>query len=118
MKRCTKNLYINSQALGINVNDRIEEYSSKEVFNHTVPYTSIKSMIGNPYGASGVLQVISSLLSITQWFIPPTIRTKKDGFEDMNSITETLFQEVNEVAITNHGLGGNNACGYVKRYKY
>jgi 3-oxoacyl-(acyl-carrier-protein) synthase len=75
-------------------------------------------MIGNPYGASRVLQVISSLLSITQWFIPPTIRTKKDGFEDMNIITETLFQEVNEVAITNHGLGDNNECGYVKRYKY
>lgn len=75
-------------------------------------------MIGNPYGASGVLQVISSLLSITQWFIPPTIRTKKDGFEDMNIITETLFQEVNEVAMTNHGLGDNNECGYVKRYKY
>jgi hypothetical protein len=32
-----KNDYINSQALGININDRLEEYSSKELFNHTIP---------------------------------------------------------------------------------
>ncbi|WP_299093244.1 beta-ketoacyl synthase N-terminal-like domain-containing protein [uncultured Metabacillus sp.] len=110
--------YVNSQALGWRINDRIEEYASKELFNHRVPYTSIKSMIGNPYGATGVLQVISSLISITQGFIPPTIRTQKDGFEAMNIVTEPLYQEVHEVAITNHGHGGNNACAYVKRYNY
>ncbi len=110
--------YINSQALGININDRIEEYASKVLYNHKVPYTSIKSMIGNPYGACGVLQVISSLISINCGFIPPTIRTKKDGFEEMNIITKTIYQEVNEVAVTNHGLGGNNACCYVKSYQY
>jgi 3-oxoacyl-[acyl-carrier-protein] synthase II len=109
--------YINSQALGIIINDRIEEFCSKELFNHNVPYTSIKSMIGNPYGAVGILQVISSLLSITDGFIPPTIRTNKEGFEQMNIVTETLFQNVNEVVITNHGYGGNNACAYIKSYK-
>ncbi|KKI93198.1 beta-ketoacyl synthase [Bacillus sp. SA1-12] len=110
--------YVNSQALGWKVNDRIEELASKELFDHCVPYSSIKSMIGNPYGATGVLQVISSFISITQGFIPPTIRTQKDGFEAMNIVTEPLYQEVNEVAITNHGHGGNNACAYVKRYNY
>ncbi|KMY49887.1 beta-ketoacyl-[acyl-carrier-protein] synthase family protein [Peribacillus loiseleuriae] len=109
--------YINSQALGIQLNDRIEEQCSKRLFNHNVPYTSIKSMIGNPYGAIGILQVISSLISINHGFIPPTIRTNKDGYEEMNIVTETEHQEVNEVAITNHGHGGNNACAYIKRHK-
>ncbi len=109
--------YINSQALGIQVNDRIEEHCSKRLFNHKVPYTSIKSMIGNPYGAIGVLQVISSLISINHGFIPPTIRTNKEGYEEMNIVTEPWHQEVNEVAITNHGHGGNNACAYIKRHK-
>jgi 3-oxoacyl-(acyl-carrier-protein) synthase len=108
--------YINSQALGIETNDRIEERCSKELFNHEVPYSSIKSMIGNPYGAIGILQVISSLLSINHGFIPPTIRTSKEGFEEMNIVQETRFQTVNEVAVTNHGHGGNNACAYIKRY--
>src|SRR5207302_130839 len=99
------------------VNDRIEKRCSKDLFNHEVPYTSIKSMIGNPYGAIGILQVISSLLSINHGFIPPTIRTNKKGFEEMNVVTETWFQEINEVALTNHGHGGNNACAYIRRYK-
>jgi len=109
--------YINSQAVGIQVNDKIEKRCSEELFNHTVPYTSIKSMIGNPYGATGILQVISSLLSINHGFIPPTIRTNKKGFEEMNIVTTTLFQEINEVAVTTHGHGGNNACTYIKRYQ-
>lgn len=107
--------YINSQALGISTNDRIEMKCSKELFNHQIPYTSIKSMYGNPFGATGVLQVISSLLSIQYNFIPPTIRTFKKGYEEMNIVTQTKYQQVNEVAVTNHGYGGNNACAYIKK---
>lgn len=107
--------YVNSQALGISTNDQIELKCSKELFNHQVPYTSIKSMYGNPFGATGILQMISSILSIEHNFIPPTIRTSKKGYEEMNIVTETLYQEVNEVAVTNHGYGGNNACAYLKR---
>lgn len=105
--------YVNSQALGISVNDRIEMKCSKELFNHQVPYTSIKSMYGNPLGASGIVQVIASLLSIEHNFIPPTIRTTKKGYEDMNIVTQTKYQEVNEVVVTNHGYGGNNVCAYI-----
>ena len=109
--------YINSQALGIKENDRIEERCSRELFKHQTPYTSIKSMYGNPLGASGILQVISSLLSVEYNFIPPTIRTTKKGYEDMKIVTETSYQEVNEVAVTNHGHGGNNACAYIQKYR-
>ncbi|WP_332634437.1 hypothetical protein [Halalkalibacter flavus] len=69
----------NSQALGIQLNDLIKKRCSKELFGHTVPYTSIKSMIGNPFGAAGIIQVISSLLSINYGIIPPTIKTTKRG---------------------------------------
>ena len=109
--------YVNSQALGIQHNDRIEEKCSKRLFNHQVPYTSIKSMYGNPFGAMGVLQVISSLLSMEHSFIPPTIRTVKKGYEDMNIVTETKYQNINEVVVTSHGHGGNNACAYIKKHK-
>jgi len=108
--------YVNSQALGIQINDRIEKKVSQELFNHTVPFTSIKSMFGNPFGAIGIIQVISSLLSINNSFIPPTIRTDKSGYEEMNIVMEPIFKPINEVAITNHGYGGNNASAYIKRY--
>ncbi|XJZ26870.1 beta-ketoacyl-[acyl-carrier-protein] synthase family protein [Bacillota bacterium Lsc_1132] len=107
--------YVNSQALGIQLNDQIEMRCSKELFNHTVPYSSIKSMIGNPFGAIGIIQVISSLLSIQHSFIPPTIRTSKMGYERMKIITSTEYREINEVVITNHGYGGNNACALVRK---
>ncbi|MBU8878667.1 beta-ketoacyl synthase [Bacillus sp. FJAT-29790] len=109
--------YINSQALGIQTHDQIEKRCSQEIFNHKTPYTSIKSMYGNPFGAIGVLQVISSLLSIEHGFIPPTIRTTKRGFENMNIVTSTVYQDINEVLITNHGHGGNNACASIKKYE-
>jgi 3-oxoacyl-(acyl-carrier-protein) synthase len=108
--------YINSQALGIQLNDQIEKRASEELFHHQIPYTSIKSMYGNPFGTIGIIQVISALLSIENNFIPPTIRTNKKGYEEMNIVTKTQYQEVNEVAITNHGYGGNNACAYIKKY--
>ncbi|WP_078413117.1 beta-ketoacyl-[acyl-carrier-protein] synthase family protein [Priestia abyssalis] len=108
--------YINSQALGLQTNDSIERICSLELFGHEVPFTSIKGMIGHTFGASGVLQVITSLLSINYGFIPPTIRTDKSGYEDMNIVMETVYRDINEVAITNHGLGGNNACAYIKKY--
>lgn len=107
--------YINSQALGIQLNDQIEKRCSKELFNHQIPYTSIKSMYGNPFGVTGILQVLSSLLSIQYNFIPPTIRTSKKGYENMKIVTKTQYQQVNEVAVTNHGYGGNNACAYIKK---
>ncbi|GAA0594353.1 beta-ketoacyl-ACP synthase II [Virgibacillus siamensis] len=108
--------YINSNALGIKLNDQIEKKCSELLFNNEIPYTSIKSMYGNSFGAVGILQVISSLLSVQNGFIPPTIHTSKEGYETMNIPLETRFEDVNEVAITNHGYGGNNACAYVRRH--
>lgn len=106
--------YVNSQALGIQINDQIEKRCSQEIFNHEVPYTSIKSMIGNPFGSTGAIQVISALLSIKYGFIPPT-NTKKQGYEEMLINTKVQYKEINEVLVTNHGLGGNNAVAYLKK---
>lgn len=107
--------YVNSQALGLKINDKIEMKTSQEVFQHQVPYTSIKGMIGNPLGSVGALQVISGLLSINYGFIPPTIKTTQTGYEEMNINTTTTQQEINEVLVTNHGHGGNNAVAYLKK---
>ncbi|WP_240456738.1 beta-ketoacyl synthase N-terminal-like domain-containing protein [Virgibacillus halodenitrificans] len=108
--------YVNSQALGLSINDKIEKRESQTVFQHLIPYTSIKGMIGNPFGSVGVLQVISGLLSIQHGFIPPTIKTTKQGYEEMNINTSATYQEINEVLVTNHGHGGNNAVAYLKKH--
>lgn len=102
--------YINSQALGIESNDQIEQFIHNETFGSDVPITSIKGMIGHAFGAMGVIQIISSLLSMEYGFIPPTIKTKGDGFEDLPIVYTTKYQPVDSVCITTHGSSGNNAC--------
>jgi 3-oxoacyl-(acyl-carrier-protein) synthase len=106
----SKPCYVNSQALGINTNDEIERYVLTETFGYDVPITSIKGMIGHTFGAMGAMQVIASLLSMEYGFIPPTIKTNGDGFEDVPIVYETRHQEVDSVCITSHGNSGNNAC--------
>ena len=102
--------YVNSQALGIEINDQIERFILKESFGSEVPITSIKGMIGHTFGAMGAMQIISSLLSMEYGFIPPTIKTFGNGFEDVPIVFETRNQAVESVCITNHGSSGNNAC--------
>ena len=102
--------YVNSQALGIEKNDQIERFILKETFGSEVPITSIKGMIGHAFGAMGAMQIISSLLSMEYGFIPPTIKTKGIGFEEVPLVYETRYQAVESVCITTHGSSGNNAC--------
>jgi len=102
--------YVNSQALGIDINDQIERFILKETFGCDVPITSIKGMIGHTFGAMGAMQIIASLLSMEYGFIPPTTKTSGDGFEDIPIVFETQHQAVESVCITTHGSSGNNAC--------
>jgi 3-oxoacyl-(acyl-carrier-protein) synthase len=102
--------YVNSQALGLKQNDMIEYISHTNLFGSSVPITSIKGMTGHTFGSMGAIQVVSSLLSMEYGFIPPTIKTSGDGFNDLPIVTETKYQIVDSVAITNHGVSGNNTC--------
>jgi 3-oxoacyl-(acyl-carrier-protein) synthase len=108
--------YVNSQAMGLKTNDTIEYKVHMKLFGKSVPITSIKGMIGHSFGAMGVMQVISSLISMEYGFIPPTIKTAGKGFEDLPIVFETMYRPVDKVAITTHGNGGNNTCLLIKKY--
>ncbi len=102
--------YVNSQALGLKQNDTTEYIAHNNLFGPAVPITSIKGMIGHTFGSMGAIQVVSSLLSIEYGFIPPTIKTRGDGFYDLPIVFETKYRSIDSVAITNHGISGNNTC--------
>lgn len=108
--------YINSQALGLHKNDMVEYKVHQSMFDSNVPITSIKGMIGHPFGASGAIQVISSLISMEYGFIPPTIKTNGEGFEGLPIVLEPKYKKIDTVAITSHGNGGNNTCLLVSNY--
>jgi 3-oxoacyl-(acyl-carrier-protein) synthase len=108
--------YVNSQALGLRANDMIDSLVHEKLFGSSVPISSIKGMIGHSFGAIGVLQVISAALSFEYGFIPPTINTTGNGYEHLPIVFETQYCQVDNVAVTSHGYGGNNSCLLLSRY--
>ncbi|MFC5649175.1 beta-ketoacyl synthase N-terminal-like domain-containing protein [Paenibacillus solisilvae] len=100
--------YTNSQALGLDLQDTIEAANHLKLCGTPTPITSIKGMIGHPFAASGVVQVISALLSIKNKYIPLTANSDFSGFELFNIVKETTYCDIQHVAVTSHGYGGNN----------
>ncbi|MCM3397876.1 MULTISPECIES: beta-ketoacyl synthase N-terminal-like domain-containing protein [Oceanobacillus] len=109
--------YVNSQALGLRANDEIERYTHNKLFGNKIPITSIKGMVGHSFGASGLIQLIATLIGMKGNFIPYTARTDKHGFEELNIVDGFKTSDVSEVLITSHGYGGNNSIAYIKKYK-
>ncbi|MFT8319712.1 MAG: beta-ketoacyl synthase N-terminal-like domain-containing protein [Bacillus sp. (in: firmicutes)] len=108
--------YINSQALGISENDDIEASIYKKRFaSFHLPITSIKGMVGHAMGASTIFQIIASLISLKEQFIPPTIRAKTTAYANLLINDHILRQKINSVLITSHGYGGNNGCTLISK---
>jgi 3-oxoacyl-(acyl-carrier-protein) synthase len=108
--------YINSQALGISQNDWLESNIYKEKFaSEKIPITSIKGMVGHAMGASGMFQLISSLISIENQFIPAVIGYEQKSIDGLLVVEETRKEDIERVLITSQGYGGINSCMMVKR---
>ncbi|WJH37439.1 hypothetical protein N6H14_22050 [Paenibacillus sp. CC-CFT747] len=108
--------YINSQALGLHVNDYSDYTAYMRTFGESIPITSIKGSIGHAFGASGNLQTIAALLSMEYNFIAPTIKSTGKGFEELPIAFEPHYTPVDRVAVTAHGYGGNNTCLLLGKY--
>src|SRR5690606_5694285 len=94
----------------------VESLTHERLFQNSIPITSIKSMVGHAFGASGLIQLVASIIGMEKNFIPFTTRTDKKGFEDLQIIDKLEKSETSEVLITSHGYGGNNAATYIRKY--
>ncbi len=113
--------YICAHAPSDPVLDRVESLAVKQAFGkraYRIPISSIKSEIGNPVAAAGVLQGIASLLAMRDGVIPPTINYEHPEPEcDLDYVPNRLRHNPVEVAIVNsHGLGGNYSVLVLKKY--
>ena len=86
---------------------------------YTMNLNSTKSMTGHLLGAAGVIETISSILSIKHGIVPPTINhfTDDESIDSKLNFTFNVAQkrDVKVLMSNTFGFGGHNACVLVKK---
>jgi len=106
--------YINAHGSGTVAGDPIETMAIKTVLGehaYSVAVSSTKSMVGHAMGASGSIEALSTLLSIRDSIIPPTINLNTPDPEcDLDYVPNVARRADVNIALSNSiGLGGQNA---------
>jgi 3-oxoacyl-[acyl-carrier-protein] synthase II len=113
--------HINAHGTSTQVNDRVETLAIKVVFGERakqIPVSSNKSMLGHLIGAGGPVELITSILSIRQGVLPPTINYEyPDPACDLDYIPNTAREvRVRHVLSNSFGFGGQNVSLIVSRH--
>jgi len=113
--------YINAHGTATPANDAMETRAVKKVFGphaYRIPISSTKSMTGHTLGASGALEAIVSVLSITHDFIPPTIHLHDPDPEcDLDYVSTSARESAPHIVLSNSfAFGGNNTALILGRF--
>jgi 3-oxoacyl-[acyl-carrier-protein] synthase II len=114
--------YVSSCANSTKGLDRMETMVIKEVFGeqaYKIPVSSIKSMVGETFSASGALSLASAVGAIKKGIIPPTVNYKEKDVEcDLDYVPDGLRQKeiVNAFVIVADPYGNNSAI-ILSKYK-
>ncbi|MDH5506299.1 MAG: beta-ketoacyl-[acyl-carrier-protein] synthase family protein, partial [Anaerolineae bacterium] len=114
--------YVNAHATGTQANDGNESTAIKQVLGehaYKIPVVGIKGAIGHSIAASGALELISTVLSIRDGKVPPTINlTTPDPECDLDYVGEGQRAVDVRYALSNSfAFGGSNAALVVGRYE-
>lgn len=114
--------YINAHGTSTPLNDKNETMAIKSLFGqhaNKLKVSSTKSMTGHLLGAAGGVEVIATVLTITNSIIPPTINLENQDPElDLDYVPNKAQEQAVNVALSNSfGFGGHNATILVKKYQ-
>jgi 3-oxoacyl-[acyl-carrier-protein] synthase II len=107
--------HINTHGSGSPAHDRAETAAYKAVFGrhaYSVPVTSIKPMIGQPFAAGGALQVIAGCFSLIEQAVPPTLNHDiPDAACDLDYVPNRgRAARVNHVLVATRAIGPTHSA--------
>ena len=113
--------YINAHGTSTQMNDKVETFAIKQVFGEdafNIPISSSKSMIGHLIAGAGAVGLITSILTLEEGIIPPTINYQfPDPDCDLDYVPNKARKGEINVALSNSfGFGGQNVSLLVKKY--
>ena len=117
--------YINVHGTSTPVGDLSEVKAIKEVWGddaYRLSISSTKSMTGHLLGATGALEVLFCVKSITDGIVPPTINHADDDLDPeidykLNfTFNKAQKRDINVALSNTFGFGGHNASMIVKKY--
>ncbi|MDF1646564.1 MAG: beta-ketoacyl-[acyl-carrier-protein] synthase family protein [Legionellaceae bacterium] len=113
--------YISAHGTGTILNDVTETETIKAVFGQhafDIPITAQKAMTGHAIGASGVMEIIATALSLQNDCLLPTINLETpDPACDLNYIPNQAQDKRVDLALSNHfAFGGANAALVLRRF--
>ncbi|WP_165922962.1 beta-ketoacyl-[acyl-carrier-protein] synthase family protein [Sulfurirhabdus autotrophica] len=105
--------YINACGLGTTDLDRVETHAIKMALGQDagrIPISSVKGALGHAFAASGIFQIITSLLSIRDGIIPPTLHLSESDPECDLSYVRKMHQtpHLQRILVNSFGFGGKN----------
>lgn len=112
--------YINVHGTSTKMGDLIELEAIKKIFLYEKKpmISATKSITGHALGASGVHEIIYTLLMMKHNFIAPTININKldPNAENMNIIQTTKHTKITTAMSNSFGFGGTNVSLIIKKY--
>jgi 3-oxoacyl-[acyl-carrier-protein] synthase II len=113
--------YVNAHGTSTDLNDKLETMAIKKVFGDhaaALNISSTKSMTGHLLGASGGVEFIASVKSVTEDIIHPTINYDDPDPEcDLNYTPNTAVKRKVTYAMSNSfGFGGHNVSLIIRKY--
>lgn len=114
--------YINTHGSSTPLNDKTETYAIKQVFGehaYNLVINSTKSMIGHAFGGAGAIEALATVMSVYEDRVHPTINYEYPDPEcDLDCVPNEARRKVINIALSNSfGLGGQNACVVIGKYR-
>ncbi|MFA5149320.1 MAG: beta-ketoacyl-[acyl-carrier-protein] synthase family protein [Candidatus Omnitrophota bacterium] len=111
--------YISLDGLATDLWDDSEVKAIKTVFAgklKDIPISCPKSMFGNLLGASGAVDMITTILAMEHALVPVTLNLDEPNIEGLNYVTrEAKEHKINKALVISRGRGGINSVLVVEK---